>query len=630
MIRVARDLGAAALISYLVLPMIKPLENWQSAVIMLCLTFVMIGFEMLNQPQAQAAPRRRADQRAATVDPQPASLGEAGDVIAMMQAVREAMRPTAPTPAPAPVVQPKTATPPKDAGFYELEAIALTTLLRNQYKMKATVHAAGMVKAPRFIAYEVSHDGRPDYEKLKKLEGDLARDINSLHRNHKFGDVQILFTDSQPIWLQISNPKPYPLKWSSRLDFAKLKPLQALLGVYYDGAVAKPLIIDIGGEDNAFTNGAWFGHPGAGKSTDMHAALCSMFEVTAPTDLLVWGIDISKDVFRHYQGLPHIAQYTKNIETALEILKMFANWCEAGNLKPDGIHRLLVIDECQDLLVHAKYGKAALELLDVILSKGREFGIRVWMATQNPDAKCYPSGLKPKTHFTACCCISIDNYVRAELGIQGASKIIEKEELIFTGAKFTGKRTSLLSSTGPRLNNQRVSMFYFSKQDRAEMIAGLISRWGVPSFDLPKARPVVMVTPVAPPPAATQPAPVIEIAPAAPVSRVVVEPEPEPVWEPVAVAAPSPVRVVAPAAPAQNPAHYRWNLTHRALTPQEGDLLIQMVRDADPDTEQFHYRGDPSINKIILHVYAETKNKEKIKWVKEHLIRGGLIPANDK
>jgi hypothetical protein len=531
---------------------------------------------------------------------------------AMIQAVRAAVQQTAPasvsaaapaltptppaseTPRPPASEATRSATPPKAKGFYELEAVALTELLQRNYRLNVRVEGKGYVKAPRFIAYRVTQTGALQFAKLTKAEGDLAREINDIHRNYRFGDTQIIFTDSQPIWLQISNPKPYPLMWTDRHQFGKLKPLQALLGVYYDGAVAKPLIADMRGKNTSFTNGGWFGQPGAGKSTDMHEALCSMIEVTSPTELMVWGIDLSKNVFANYAGLPHIAQHTKNVETALEILQMFANWCEAGNLAPDAIHRLLVIDECQDLLTHPKYGKAALELLDAILSKGREFGIRVWMATQNPDAKCYPSTLKPKTHFMACCCIMNDAYVRSELGIYGASKITEKEELIFTG---------------PRLSNQRVSIFYFTEQDRDDMIAGLIHKWGIPSF---------AVTPPAPPRNMVAP-----IAPAPPIESVAVAEQGRG------------GEVVTPAAAlllagARDPAQHKWNLPHRALTPAEEDAIIQMVLDADPATEQFHYRGDPSINKIIVHVYAEKKNKEKITWVKGALIKGGLLETTDE
>ncbi len=570
MIRVGITLLITASVSYGLLPMIKPIGYWTSTGIFACLVVACVLIENRNRGDDDLA--LDAVRQAIPTPTAPDPADKMAEMFSTVMSAVGGMGGTSAAPdRPLASKVMKPATPDKAMGFYAVEAATLTQLLQTNHGLNVVVEPTGFVKAPRFVAYRVRTTGPVRAKKLTDAENDLAREINDIHRNYRFGKTEIIFTDTQPIWLQISNPKPTDLNWEERHTLWNPKPLQAILGHYYNGATATPLIVDIGGKDTSYTNGAWFGQPGSGKSTSLHEALCSLIEHTPATQLQVWGIDLSKDVFRLYEGLPHLAQHTRDIDEAIAILDQFWEWCRAGGAPTDGVTRLLVMDECQDLVTHHKYGKAVQERLADILSKGREFGIRVWMATQNPDQNSYPSTFKPKTHFMACGHILNDNYVSSQLGIYGASKIVEKQELIFQGP----------------VGMFRVSMFRFTGDQLDRMIDTLIQRWGYSDYRQPT--PIDYRKEDLPPVAALAITPVI------------------------------------PAATPMLGAHKRWDLPHRALTEGEGNALIAMVKTTLPDTKLFHHRGKVSINKVIAHVYRESKNQEKIDWIKDHLARGGIL-----
>lgn len=565
-VKVAVTLLGTAIISYLLIPAVSDLALWQSTGIFLCLNVMFIGLEIRRNAGIQQSTYALSDpnvngQLSLDVDP---FVAETAAMIEQIKAVAQPQRSAVEHP-PA-----RKTIPIQKMNFYEAEALVLTELLQQQHGQNVRVTTDGMVKAPRFIGYRVNQIGALQFKKLAATELDLAREINDVHRNFSFGSVNINFTETQPIWLQISNPKPFKLLWSSRHDNWRPKPLQAMLGYYYEGVTAKPLIIDIKGKDSSHVNGAFFGQPGAGKSRMMQAALDGMFEFTPPTELRAWGIDLSNNAFAPYIGLPHFEAACSDIHEAMKILQMFANWCEAETAPTDGVHRLLVIDEFQDLLTHNDYGKTALKLMDDILSKGRKFGIRVWMATQNPSAKSYPADLKPKTHFMCCGFILNDDYVSSELKIKGASKITEKEEMI------------IVTPTG----THRTSLMFYPDDEQAAMLKGLIGRWNNQTVT------------VAPSPAVVTP------------SSFVASQEP-------------PVSIENTPANGLGP-NERWNLPNRAPTPGEAKIIVDMVRNADPATELFHWRGEVSKNKVMFHVYG-SKGIDKSKWIGEILEEAGLL-----
>lgn len=451
---------------------------------------------------------------------------------------------------------------------YVGEAKKINTLLTGIYKLNCQVNERDIMMTPSFVGYVVQPTGPLKFTDLQKIEDDLAREIKQFSRSNTGDDVSVIAVNTQPIVLQVTRKTPQVLAWSEHPDSDK--PFQATVAKYWNGVVENYLTIRV--DDDDYVNGALFGQPGAGKSTMLHIALIALLKSTSPEQLEVYCVDMKKDMFSEYANIPHVKQTVSTVEDALKIMTKFSEWCKANQWPRDGKIRLLIIDELQMLMTHTQYGPVAIELLTNILQRGREAGLRVWTATQNPNAVSYPTDLKPLTHWMGCAYIMNDDYVRRQLKIMGVSKLRTKGELIFVGPQ----------------GDYRVKTFWLTPLDRQNEIAGLFRRWSR-----------------------------YRHAPA-------VQPEAEPVRE-LMQEQPAPVRQeytsdFTPAAPPQYLGPDEpWRLPERPLSPDEEEAVCKLLSD-----ERFHTAGKPSQNKIIEHVYEGAKNSGKIKHIKFAVKKGGF------
>lgn len=352
------------------------------------------------------------------------------------------------------------ATPQTSTDPYVGEATVINNQLKYVYGIEAQINPRDIVKSWTYITYPLTPTGHTPYDKTMKITGDLARDISLLYRS-KHGNtdhVSVQAVDAHPkTLLQVTRAVPKPLLWSERPR--GLGAMTTAIGFYADGLAQKPMLIEMAGQDSNHINGGFYGQPGAGKSSTLLTALDILLANTPPSMLEVYGIDLKVNTFKRYAGVPHMRQYTSNANAAINILDHFVQWCHEETANPDLKYRLLVIDEFQLLLNHPEVGKAALEKITKIMTAGREWGIRVWTATQNPNADNYPAVLKPLTHFMACGKIQNDNYVRSQLGIYGASIIMPRREMVWTDGSMT---------------NYRVATFWYSAEDRSESLQSLL------------------------------------------------------------------------------------------------------------------------------------------------------------
>lgn len=349
-------------------------------------------------------------------------------------------------------------------GYYEKEAMTIGEQLQGTYQIPVKIKPEEIIKSWNYVTYPLTPlKAGVKLANLVKVETDLARDISALHRI-KYGDngrVEVMTIDAHPkTLLQVTRANPQPLTWAERNPMTR--PLTTCFGFYQEGVDPTPATIDIGGEDSDYINGGFFGQPGSGKTNTLINALDQLLEVTSPSMINVYGIDMKKNVFNRYDQVPHFRQFTSDPDQAINILDQFVIWCHNKTAPTDRKYRLLIIDEFQMLITHSEHGEAALQKITKIMQTGREFGIRVWLATQNPNADNYPTGLKPLTHFKVCGYIQNDDYVRRQLDIYGANKITQKRELIFVDAASTIHRTT---------------NFWVTQAEREEMRLRLATKW---------------------------------------------------------------------------------------------------------------------------------------------------------
>ena len=384
------------------------------------------------------------------------------------QATPPAYRPPNPSPlqaqAPDRTSVTSSLTPRQEAGlsFYQREALVINQRLE-AYGIKAGIdyrNRRAIVMGYGFVHYVLSQRGTMRFEDVRKVEGDLAREINALHRKHQFGPVHVIAVDSQPVVLQVTRAKPQKLLWAERKPHGR--PLQTFLGTYWIGAQHYELLLDFVGDDSKWINGAFFGQPGSGKSTLLRIALINLLETTPPEELEVYGIDLNSTSLDRYTKLPQVRRVDHAVEDALATLEVFAKWCAVDGRPTDGKYRLLLIDEFQMLMADSEYGDYALSLMVRILEAGRKSRIRVLTATQNPDAQSYPSKLKPRTHYMAAGLVVNDDYLRKQMGIYGASKLNGGGEFVFVGP----------------VGNYLFTTYWMTEEDEQRAVQGLVRRWG--------------------------------------------------------------------------------------------------------------------------------------------------------
>lgn len=345
---------------------------------------------------------------------------------------------------------------------YTKEAEVINGQLEKLYELNAKIKPGDISRSWNYVTYPLTQCGALRFADVQRIEVDLGRDISARHRSRMGNNerVEVLAVDAHPkILLQVTRANPQPLLWGEQPRSVKV--MNTVIGFYLDGTQAKPLTIDMAGDDSEHINGGFFGQPGSGKSSTLISALDILLGCTPPSMLEVYGIDLKKNNFKRYHNTQHMSDYTSSAEHALSILDQFVVWCNEKTAPTDLKYRLLVIDEFQMLINHSEYGKAALDKITTIMQAGREWGIRVWTATQNPNADNYPSSLKPLTHFMGCGHIQNDDYVRRQLQIYGASKITPKREMIFVDA----------------FGDRRITTFWYSPEDRIRTLEVLNNTW---------------------------------------------------------------------------------------------------------------------------------------------------------
>lgn len=463
--------------------------------------------------------------------------------------------------------------------YYQAEAHVISHLLQKVYELpcKIMYNDPNSIRVTHnYVAYKLTTTGAMGFHELLKITGEngsLAQEVNRLHRGHKHGEVRILAVNSQPPILQVTRANPKRLEWSKRPD--SLDSLCTCFGEYMKGMTSEPLIIDMAGRNSPYVVGAFIGASRSGKSAALHVALCQLLENSNPDDIEIYGIDVTAaDTFRQYNGVPHFKSIASDPSEALAIVEQFNSWCITGKAPDDEKVRLLVIDECQELLGDTRHGEAFLEKILKVAGVGGKLRLRMWMVTQNPDSKSYPEALKGKTHFWAYTHMLHDKYLTKVLGLYGARELTPQTgDIIFKGPFEDG----------------RVTTYWLTDEERAEAIENIVRKWA------PK-RSVQTITREAP--ASAKPRyvePVMMVAPNASEPMVEVS---TPVDVPVAVEFPIP---------------------HRPPTPHEVEAIVKLALSGE-----FVYRGNLSMNRLIRRVWKGDKNKDKCVWIKEVLSSAGI------
>jgi S-DNA-T family DNA segregation ATPase FtsK/SpoIIIE len=146
------------------------------------------------------------------------------------------------------------------------------------------------------------------------------------------------------------------------------------------------------------------GTTGSGKSVANHALISTVVANNAPSEASFFMIDMKKDEFGVYQGLPHLLspivlgdhdQALMVIRKVNEIMEKRFDEKRMGKREEDFPYLLLIIDEVSDLVEKsAKHSKEILSLFRSITAKGRAARVHLVLSTQSPRAEMLSGVIK--------------------------------------------------------------------------------------------------------------------------------------------------------------------------------------------------------------------------------------------
>lgn len=156
------------------------------------------------------------------------------------------------------------------------------------------------------------------------------------------------------------------------------------------------------------------GATSAGKSTFIHAWICTMIQRNTPDQLRLALVDLKGGVeFAYYKGLPHLyrpvikerdqvvsllEELYQLVETRLQLFeKAEVQNIAAYNYKHrlESLYRVvLVVDEMANIMLDTQIKRDAQRLLADITARGRAPGVHVVLATQRPEVAVVPGLIK--------------------------------------------------------------------------------------------------------------------------------------------------------------------------------------------------------------------------------------------
>jgi S-DNA-T family DNA segregation ATPase FtsK/SpoIIIE len=260
----------------------------------------------------------------------------------------------------------------------------------------------GGTVTPRWIRFQVLPAVGAKISKIRNLSEELAAALDApscrVSRRGAAVAVEVPRDDPQPVRLLplynqlTAQPTGQPANSSS------IPPVTAILGLAEDGA---PLLIRLPSPDVAHILVA--GTTGAGKTMLLQTMILSL-AMTNPANQRIFEsatgestnqriadslnrsiamvlIDPKGHAFGLFEGLPHLARgVIQDAEEMAEALQSLVRLMELRNSPASRV--VVVIDELADLLMMG--GKAVQEPLTRLTQRGREAGIHVIAATQQP------------------------------------------------------------------------------------------------------------------------------------------------------------------------------------------------------------------------------------------------------
>ena len=213
----------------------------------------------------------------------------------------------------------------------------------------------------------------------KDLELSLGRNVG-IYRTHTPMTISIV-TD------RINTSKIF---WSNHIQKTKRGTIEFVGGENIFGEI---VVLDLA----KLVHVLFSGTTGSGKSVANHSLISTVIANNSPAEASFFMIDMKKDEFGVYQGLPHLlapivlGDHDKALSTIKKVNMIMEQRFDEkkmyGKREEDFPYLLLIIDEVSDLVEKsAKHSKEILSLFRSITAKGRAARVHLVLSTQSPRA----------------------------------------------------------------------------------------------------------------------------------------------------------------------------------------------------------------------------------------------------
>lgn len=266
-------------------------------------------------------------------------------------------------------------------------------------------HVTTYTRGPSFSRYEVQLSEGINVKKVGSIELNIQMALGA-----KVIRIQAPIPGKQTIGIEVPNDKRTTVQYGDIIneDFIKnSKPLEVTLGENIDGEFVK---IDIAKTPHCLIGGA----TSSGKSVSMNTILISLLLKNKPDDLKLILIDPKQVEFSCYDDLPHLVTPVisdpemSNAALKWAVDEMDRRYTRLSNMRvrdiitfnkralaagePKMPYLLIVIDELADLMQTCS--SEVEDSIKRLCQKARGCGIHLLVATQRPDVKNVPGGIK--------------------------------------------------------------------------------------------------------------------------------------------------------------------------------------------------------------------------------------------
>lgn len=310
-----------------------------------------------------------------------------------------------------------------------------------------------------YIRYPVEKPVGVSVTKITALQNDIAQVLTRGRPDDDDVKVNIRLPS---LIIEVEYPhERKPLDWELA-PLRKLTPGESIIGRDYSGIKAKPVTVDLCG--NEFSNILIGALPGSGKSQAVVQMVASACYAASPEELRVFILDLKCSKEMKLLGQLRHASFHSEPDECVAIIAAIREEIERRKNNTDRRSIIIVIDELAEFCSNSKEHAELLPVMRSIARMGRSFGVKMIVATQYPTAEATDS------EFRAMCNERMGGHVGTKIqsGICMGVNDVGCETLPMRGAFYYRDGNSKI---------RRINTHYLPYEGMFDVVDEINDRW---------------------------------------------------------------------------------------------------------------------------------------------------------